>query len=206
MGNEREQHLFQLRQAYERRLRILELKEAQQGLDTPAHVISEIQELKDKIIHVDSELNDKGLFLSSNSESAKVSLGIPLDKKFRQVEIVFRGKFDDMSPEIQGAAIRALAAIMNIPDESIRVLSVGGGSIIYRVEVPEDAAHGLHDLFRREDPLIKEIGIIDVRLLPIPRVITTKNSRNETLQADSTPSLSRQKASVYGYSLPYLSA
>ena len=49
-------HLIQLKQATERWLRDLELKESQRGEDIPAHIIIEIHHLKERIKYIESQI------------------------------------------------------------------------------------------------------------------------------------------------------
>lgn len=56
MENKQLSHLIQLKQATEGWLRDLELEESQRGEDTPAHIIIEIQHLKEKIKYIESQI------------------------------------------------------------------------------------------------------------------------------------------------------
>jgi WD40 repeat protein len=56
MDEEQRQHLMQMRKTYEKRLRILELQEARKGGNTPADIILDIDELREKIADIDMHL------------------------------------------------------------------------------------------------------------------------------------------------------
>ena len=51
--------------------------------------------------------------------------------------IVFKGDFDALTPELQERMIRVLAAFVELPPDQIRVVKVMSGSIIFRVEMPK---------------------------------------------------------------------
>jgi hypothetical protein len=57
MDSDQQRHLEELRQAYQKRFRILQLQAAQQGLHTPPHVLFELDELRDQIAEIDAQLN-----------------------------------------------------------------------------------------------------------------------------------------------------
>jgi len=56
MDNDQQRHLEELRRAYQKRLRVLELQSAQQGLQTPAHIVMELEELRQKLADIDRQL------------------------------------------------------------------------------------------------------------------------------------------------------
>src|SRR6266498_6056956 len=60
------------------------------------------------------------------------------DSSRAEVQIVLKGNLVDFTPELQGAAIRALAAVLNISHEHVRLLSVSSGSIILRVQIEKE--------------------------------------------------------------------
>jgi len=58
MDSQQKQHLEHLKQDKQRRLRVLERQNAQMGLQTPPHIITEIEDIKVGISKIDKELND----------------------------------------------------------------------------------------------------------------------------------------------------
>lgn len=80
-----------------------------------------------------------------------------------QVEIVLSGNASDLGPGLRFAFVGALADILNIPRDQIRVLEVCGGSIVVRAEMPTEAAEHLIDLYHKNDPAIQDLGIQEVR-------------------------------------------
>jgi hypothetical protein len=56
MQDQERQHLKNLRQTYERRLRVLELQAANFGLSVPPHVLTEIEDIKEKIVSIDNQM------------------------------------------------------------------------------------------------------------------------------------------------------
>ncbi|NJO84451.1 MAG: tetratricopeptide repeat protein [Blastochloris sp.] len=77
----------------------------------------------------------------------------------RQIDIVLTGSFDDLTPDVEQATIRALAAIANISPEQIKVIKVMPGSIVFRVEIPATAAELLESLSATGNPLLAELGV-----------------------------------------------
>ena len=174
MNIEQQQHLACMRRAYIKRLRVLELKEAQQGIDTQPHIVNEIEELREKITKIDMLLMDIEN-ISSDHHNAVLQNAVTTRS---QVEIVFRGHFNKLTPEIQTAAIRALAAIMEIPYEQVIVMSVKSGSIILHIEVPEQALRRLIDLYQADDPILQELEIIRINTVDVFRGFTPSSCPN----------------------------
>jgi hypothetical protein len=56
MNDQERQHLRNLRQTHERRLRVLELQSASFGLSVPPHVLTEIEDIKEKIVAIDNQM------------------------------------------------------------------------------------------------------------------------------------------------------
>lgn len=98
---EQRQHLNELRQNHQRRLRILELQAASFGLSAPPHILIEIEDIRDKIKEVDAQLAELDrsaqkaavsqvgpahitiLFLSADpSEASRLRLG----EEFREIQ------------------------------------------------------------------------------------------------------------------------
>jgi hypothetical protein len=56
MDDKQRQHLDELRRTYQRRLRVLELQAASFGLSAPPHVLTEIEDIREKIAAIDTQL------------------------------------------------------------------------------------------------------------------------------------------------------
>jgi len=183
MDTEQIKHWQELRHAYLKRLRVLELKEAQQGTDTPPHIIIETQELRDKIISTDLILQSMNTILDGAQKNTYVT---QKTEGIQKVEIVIQGSFEQVTPEIQKAMVRALAAIMEISYEQVSVLNVACGSIILLISVPEQAAKKLHSLYNNHEPILDEIKVSSVKLIGDSTKRSGKrkyssNRRNDTL-------------------------
>jgi uncharacterized protein YjbI with pentapeptide repeats len=147
-------HLEAVRNEKLKRLRVLELKEAKGGPATPAEVLTEINELREDIAHIEQKLD------TARQTESWAKYG-PLE----QVEIICKGHFADFTPDVQAAAIRAFAAIANIPPEKIILLKVMPGSIVFRLLMPRDAAQRLIALYTSKDPFVAELEIEQINIL-----------------------------------------
>src|SRR6516162_9728741 len=56
MDDQERQHFKNLRQTHERRLRVLELQAATFGLSVPPHVLTEMEDIKEKIASIDNQM------------------------------------------------------------------------------------------------------------------------------------------------------
>jgi len=197
MDIDQQQHFLQMRHAYIKRLRILELKEAQQGIDTQPHVISEIRELREKIIHVDMQLSGDNCSFSGDYSAIHDSVIVAR----RQVEIVLRGHFNKLTPEIQTAAIRALAAIMEIPYDQVTVMSIKTGSIVLHIEIPEQALKQLLGLYYNDDPVLRELEIIQIKVIDVPGEDSLNLTPSLLNQNQRIARLINQLDTVHGWNL-----
>jgi hypothetical protein len=57
MNNEERQHLEELRNNHQKRLRALEIQAASYGIDTPAHISTQIEDARREITNIDSQLS-----------------------------------------------------------------------------------------------------------------------------------------------------
>lgn len=84
-----------------------------------------------------------------------------------RAEIILIGDLSGLSLELKGAAVSAiigaLADVLDIPRDQINVLQVQTGSIILRVEMPTEALNRLMGLYEVDDPIIRGLGIQQVR-------------------------------------------
>lgn len=175
MDTEQIKHWQELRQAYLKRLRVLELKEAQQGVDTPPHILTEIQDLREKIANIETFLFSTSAKLYVSQENTKES---QRGEARQKVEIIIQGDFGQVTPEIQKAMVRALAAIAEISYDQVTVLSIVSGSIVLLIEIPEQAAQKLHSLHSEHDPILDEIGISSIRAIGRPTNHLSNRSTN----------------------------
>ena len=79
------------------------------------------------------------------------------------VEIRLRGKLSSFTPEIQFATVGALAGILDIPRDQIRIVKVQDGSIILQIEMPTEAVNRLIALYEADAPTLKDLGVQQVR-------------------------------------------
>ena len=82
-----------------------------------------------------------------------------------QVEITFKGDLSHLTPELQSAAIGALAGVLNISRDQVTFLRVQEGSIILQLEMPTEAVNHLITLYETHDPIMKDLGIEHVKVL-----------------------------------------
>src|SRR5581483_9638071 len=184
---EERQQLQELRNAHYKRLCVLEVKAAKLGLETPASIVLEIEELRETLADIDQKL------AASQQGTTFVPSGIIA------VEIVFRGNFDSLTVEIRDASVRALAAAVNIPPEKIKVLRVIPGSIVYQLKMPRKAAYLLQDLYTSNDPLLVELEIEQVhigKLRPIPLQLEKANLAGANLRAENLAGANLQGANL----------
>ncbi|MCA9951769.1 MAG: hypothetical protein KDE48_19090 [Anaerolineales bacterium] len=73
------------------------------------------------------------------------------------------GDLSQWSSERQQAVKGALAGILNILPEEIIVNNIQAGSIRLQLEMPSSAANRLLNWFQNENPIIQEIGILQVQ-------------------------------------------
>jgi tetratricopeptide (TPR) repeat protein len=151
MQNEQRQHNDELRHAYYRRLCVLELRAARQGNDTPPDILIEIEDLREKIAGIDKEIGFTEPLVDSTTH--------------QQVEIIFKGNFIDLTPELRDATIRSIAGILAISPDQIVVLRAMSGSIIFHLQMPRESAEQLLALYETDDPIIDELGIEQIRTI-----------------------------------------
>lgn len=156
MDAEERTHLEAVRSEKLKRLRVLELHAAKAGYTTDPAIVIEIDDLRKEIAEIEHklEINQQP---QSWAEYGRLEL----------VKITLPGDFASLTPEIKAAAIRAFAAVVNIPPERIVVLAVTSGSIVFRLLMPSFAVRQLVELYTSENPLIGELEIVEVRRLDL---------------------------------------
>jgi tetratricopeptide (TPR) repeat protein len=178
MDAEEHTHLTKVRCAHVKRLRVLELKQAKMGLHAPEHIFTEIDELLEKIAFIDERLNGADMPSASFAATVNSSLAV-------QIEIVFRGDFDALTEEIQQRTVRVLAALVDVSPDQIRIKKLMKGSIIFRVEMPKEAADQLLNLYKAKDPVIDDIDIAEIRLVQMQKEISPDTPTAEIIKQES---------------------
>jgi hypothetical protein len=146
------QHLEKLRKVHIRRLRVLELQVARLGANPPADVVMEVEDLGERIAEIDAQL-PRAVLPSEN---------LSADLPERKIRIVLDIDFAEWNPILQEAALRAFAAVMDIPPDKIKIMDIQPGSVKVVLRVPEDAADRLLDLYKSEHPVIHDLYIESV--------------------------------------------
>lgn len=202
MDVEERKHLEELRRTKVKRLRVLELQQAQQGSATQPGILTEIADLKRELEELELQLSLSSGFYPSPQTFAIV--------KYRKlIEVELKGSY---SPEIFTATIRAIAAIVNMPVSQVRViqvLGVGetyrvelpieadsmsndiaklikslGGNIIYKVDLPKDSADQFFYLYHQKDDNVVDMGVQSVKYASnskpeeVPALTTSKQSNS----------------------------
>jgi uncharacterized protein YjbI with pentapeptide repeats len=153
---------------HRRRLQKLEEQQALYGLDTPPHVLIEIEDIKAKIEELRAELKaleDGGI----EAESKIHPFELAEDAKPKQrAQIFLQGDFSLLSDDRQSAAIAAFAAVMGISSQEIEVYRVYEGSIVFDLGIPLNAIHRLRSLLQSNSG--------QLHLLKVEKVILERES------------------------------
>jgi hypothetical protein len=152
MDKEQQDHLEEVRKLRMRRLRILEVRAARLGDNTPADVIMEMEDLRDGIAKINAEL--------SSTEPVSVDTRIAPSEKVLQ--IVLNIDYAEWNSDLQAAALRAFAAVMDIPPDKVKIIDIQPGSVKVILRVPKDAADRLLDLYNSGHPIIHDLYIESV--------------------------------------------
>ena len=78
-----------------------------------------------------------------------------------EIELAFEN-LSKFTPEVQQAAIGALAGVLGIPREKIKVLEVRKGSVKIRIRIPSTSLDKLIELYETDRLLMHSLGIVDV--------------------------------------------
>lgn len=159
MDVEQKEHLKKLYKAYEKRLRVLELKVAQKGYDADAYVLMEIEECQDRLDDLQRQIKQL-----ESTPTIDTVLSMPISQgnslvRIKRIRVEFDGDFDNLTPELQTAMMRAIAAIAEVPYDQIKIVRISGGSIVFHLEMPDNGAAILKELFVAKDSIISEAGI-----------------------------------------------
>ena len=82
-----------------------------------------------------------------------------------QAEIILKGEISNFMPEVQFAARAAIAGILNIPHEQLKVVQVREGSISLELKMPKKVIEKLVALDEWSVLIIQDLGIQQVRIL-----------------------------------------
>ncbi len=157
-------HLKNLVKEYTKRLCVLQLKEARLGVNTPPEVIIESKECEKRISEIKEELANMNGILKEKVPSKKKSK-IHHEQKKVIVSITFKGEYDLLTTKEKDAIMMAIAAIADISLDQIILLDTSPGSIVFQLQMPEDAATRLLDAIKSGDPVIRDIGIYRIELM-----------------------------------------
>jgi hypothetical protein len=116
----------------------------------------------DKLLGLVKKINPRQYDRFEHAIETSSLLEISTDSSRGQVEITIKGNLSNITPELQSAAIGALAGVLNIPRDQISVLAIQSGSIILQIEMPAEAVNRLTALYAVNDPTIQDLGILQV--------------------------------------------
>lgn len=149
-------HLNVIRRAYQRNLRILEQQQAMFGLNqAPVHIITQIEDLNASIKDIDNKIK---MISVHESPHQKTSFNEPR----KQLKIGIELEYESIDPELLAVLKRALAAILNISIDQVIIRELQHGSIVLTIELPDEAADRLQEMYARNDPALREILIYKV--------------------------------------------
>jgi hypothetical protein len=153
---------------HRRRLQKLEEQQAFRGLDTPVHILIEIEDIKAKIEELRAELKaleDGGIEAESEIHPFELA---EVAKPKQRAQIFLQGDFSLLSDDRQSAAIAAFAAVMGISSQEIEVYRVYEGSIVFDLGIPFNAIHRLRSLLQSNSG--------QLHLLKVEKVILERES------------------------------
>ena len=161
------QHLTDLLQIHKQRLQELEKQEAMFGIYAPPHVKTEINGIRGKIAELESSITRSGMVVPSHVKVEIANTGvkiaklqsppppkIPTTAPTQLLELHIQATW---SPELQAAVINFMATIADLDPSRVAVLKVGAGSVIFTLEMPQEAIQRVTD--SANDHFIKEAGI-----------------------------------------------
>jgi hypothetical protein len=166
MDHKEQLHLKELLHTHQRRLRVLELKQARQGINTPAELIMELEDLQNKISHYQSQLEALDRHKSPLDDQKPSLVSRHSTDAFQHIEIICKGDFDNLTPEIQRDLVRAIAAIVEISSDKVEILKVMRGSVIFHIRLPQKAAEVLMKIYNSNDKRIEDLAIEKIRVIP----------------------------------------
>lgn len=136
------------------RLCILEQQEARFGFSTPPETVVEIKHLREKIEELQNDLR--------KITPTAIDLTNKLTE-FEEIEVVIKGHLETLTDYQRQATILAIAAITGISPNNIHISRVFAGSVVFRLSMPIPAISRLVKLDQCNHPVLKELGIQDIR-------------------------------------------
>ncbi|MBN3938685.1 MAG: trypsin-like peptidase domain-containing protein [Nostoc sp.] len=76
-----------------------------------------------------------------------------------EIELVFED-LSKFKPEVREAAIGALAGVLNISREEIKIIEIRKGSVKLRIEIPSSALDRLIELYETNRAMMRDLGIV----------------------------------------------
>src|SRR5262245_40319062 len=107
-----QQHLEQLLAKHQARLRVLEMKEAQFGINVPPEVVTEMEDIRQEIASINLQLNKLRTMIYGEPKSREL------------LEIIIWGIYRNGSKEAQDSILISMAAFLEIPLSDIKVRRV----------------------------------------------------------------------------------
>jgi len=92
MTDQQPQHLVELRQTYQRRLHVLELQAATFGLSAPPHVLTEIEDIREKIEAINEQLK---VICKQLADSDSPTLQARTDVQLSKLRLIFDERFNE---------------------------------------------------------------------------------------------------------------
>ena len=108
---------------YKYRLQKLKEQQASFGLNTPAHILIEIEDIEAGIKELQTELET----LEDSDANEESPAELVEDDKLRRVQIYMSGEYISLSAERRSLTVEALAALLGIPSSEIEVYRVSNG-------------------------------------------------------------------------------
>ncbi|MCB0208483.1 MAG: hypothetical protein KDJ52_04120 [Anaerolineae bacterium] len=124
---------------------------------------NQFDKLLSQVKDINSGQYDK--FISSIKPSFQKTLKPTINSDRSQVEITLKGDLSHLTPELQSAAIGAIAGVLNISRDQVTFLQVQKGSIILQLELPTEAVNELIILYETNDPIMKDLGVENVKVI-----------------------------------------
>jgi hypothetical protein len=92
-----------------------------------------------------------------------------------QIEIVSTMELPLLKSELLFVLVRAfvgaLAYVLHIPTEQVLVLKTHQSTLVLLLEMPTEATHTLMMLYDSQDPVIEDLGVLEVKMIDTPQVL-----------------------------------
>jgi hypothetical protein len=179
------QQIEELLMARKKRLRVLEVRQAELGIGTPPEIIVEIEDYRAKIEDIEKQLKTLNDSLQLDTQTGRHERFGESERRKVEVKIELRGDYDALTIKKRDAIIMAIAAIAEISLGQVEIIDISSGSIIIRLTMPEYAAINLATQFLRKDSLIDELGIDNIVIWPrIGLLIRSLRDKRDLSESD----------------------